>query len=69
MKRIDIHYGGEVYSVGGRTLEDLKSEIMTGIASGTHWMIVNDGEGRRRDAHLLLSAGTHIALIPIPDDE
>jgi hypothetical protein len=67
MKRIDIHYGGQIYSVGGRELHEVEKEITDGIASGSHWMLVNDGEGQRLDAHLLLMPGSPIALIPIPD--
>ena len=28
MKRIDIRYGGDVYSVGGRDFEELRQEIL-----------------------------------------
>lgn len=66
-KRIDIHYGGQVYSVGDKSLGDLEREITEGIASGSHWMLVNDGEGQRRDAHLLLTPGAPIVLIPVPE--
>ncbi len=68
MKRIDVHYGGEVYSIGGRDFDELKREITDGIAAGGHWLVVNDGEGHPRPAHLLLTAGTILALVPIPDD-
>ena len=30
---------------------------------------MNDGEGMRREAYLLLSPGVPIALIPVPDDD
>ena len=33
------------------------------------WLLVNDGEGTRRDAYLWISAGTSIALVPIPDEK
>lgn len=68
MKRVDIHYGGQLYSVGGRSLDELRREIAEGVASGTHWLLVNDGEGHRRDAYLLLAPGVPIALIPVPDE-
>lgn len=67
MKRIDIHYDGQTYSVGGRELGDLQREIIEGIAKGAHWLVVNDGEGERRDANLLITPATTIALIPVPD--
>lgn len=68
MKRIDILYGGQIYSVGGRALEDLRAEIESGLAGDRPaWIIVNDGEGELRPAHLLLQRGVPISLIPIPD--
>lgn len=68
MKRIDIHYGGDHYSVGGRHLEDLQREIEAGLSSGAHWLSANDGEGNRRQAFLLLTPGVPIAVIPTPDE-
>jgi len=69
MKRIDIRYGGDTYSVGGRDLEELRQEILTGLDSGKYWLIVNDGEGMRRDAQLLITPGVPISLIPIPSPD
>lgn len=67
MKRIDVIYGGEHYSIGGRDLDELLGEIESGMAAGLHWLTVNDGEGAPRWAHLLLTPGVPIAVIPIPD--
>lgn len=66
MKRIDIVYGGQSYSVGGRELDDVLDEIMLGVTRGHHWLKVNDGEGMRRDAMLLITPGVQVAVIPIP---
>lgn len=69
MKRIDLVYGGHMYSIGGRDFDDLKREIEEGIAAeGLRWLVVNDGEGHHRPAHLLLDRGIDIAVIPIPDE-
>lgn len=68
MKRIDIYYGGEHYSVGGRDLEDVTHEITEGVTSGPRWLEVNDGEGEARTAYLLLTAGVELAVVPIPDE-
>lgn len=67
MKRIDLHYGGNLYSVGGREMADVQAEISS-FQSGGGWLLVNDGEGARRDAHLWVTSGVPIALIPIPDE-
>lgn len=69
MKRIDIHYAGQIYSVGGREFDVLQNEITDGLASGgPSWLVVNDGEGHRRDAYLLLTPGAPLTLIPVPDE-
>jgi len=69
MKRIDIVYGGELYSVGGREFEDVRQEVLDGMLSAPQWLRVNDGEGMRREAFLLLTPGVPIALVPVPEDE
>lgn len=69
MKRIDIHYGGQIYSIGGREPADLIEEIETGIiADEPRWLVVNDGEGSARPALLLLTRGVAIGVVPIPDE-
>ncbi|RLK52637.1 hypothetical protein [Microbacterium telephonicum] len=68
MKRIDIEYGGRMYSVGGREPDEVMREIEEGIESGHHWLRVNDGEGMRRDALLLVTPGVPIAVVPIPGE-
>lgn len=67
MKRIDLHYGGNLYSIGSRQLDDIRAEIDSCRVDGG-WIVVNDGEGAQRDAHLWVTAGVSIALIPIPDE-
>jgi len=69
MKRIDIVYGGQLYSIGGRDPQEIVDEIAEGVKRGVHWLRVNDGEGLRRDALLLITAGVPIAVIPIPGDQ
>jgi hypothetical protein len=66
MKRIDIFYGGEHYSVGGRELAELQTEIDTAITRGGDWIRVNDGEGQAREAFLYLSPGVSVAIVPVP---
>lgn len=70
MKRIDIEYGGRLYSIGGRELVDVLKEVEDGVASGgATWMKVNDGEGEPRDALLLITPGVPFAVIPVPAPE
>lgn len=68
MKRIDVIYGGEHYSIGGHDLDSLKREVEAAVAAGVGWITVNDGEGAPRWAHLMLTPGVPIAIIPIPDE-
>jgi hypothetical protein len=67
VKRIDVIYGGQLYSIGGRSLDDLRAEIERAVRSGGDWVAVNDGEGAFREALLFVGPGTPIAVIPIPD--
>lgn len=69
MKRIDVIYGGRQYSIGGREVDDIVREIEEGVVSDEpRWIVLNDGEGHSRPAHLLLGRGIDIAVIPIPDE-
>ena len=66
MKRINIFYGGRQYSLSGRELDELQAEIAAGVAAGTPtWFEVNIGEGRYQPAHLLLTPGVDLTLVPI----
>ncbi len=47
--------------------DEVQHEVERAAASGG-WLLVNDGEGARRDAYLWVAAGVPIALVPIPDD-
>jgi len=68
VKRIDIYYGGERYSVGQRTREDVQGDIEAAMAaSGPAWIQVNDGDGAPRTAYLLITPGVPLAVIPIPE--
>lgn len=69
MKRIDIYYGGDHFSVGGRAVEELQREIADGIANPPYWLEVNDGEGMRRPSYLLLTPGVPLAVVPVPAPE
>jgi len=69
VKRIDVMYGGRQYSIGGRNADEIMREIEEGVASDApRWLVLNDGEGHNRPAHLLLGKGIDIAVIPIPDE-
>lgn len=66
MKRIDILYGGDHYSVGGKDLAELQAEIQDAVARGGDWISVNEGEGGAREAFLFVGPGVPLALVPVP---
>ncbi|MBN9605546.1 MAG: hypothetical protein J0G30_02925 [Actinomycetales bacterium] len=68
MKRIDVFYGGQHYSLGGRDYAEVKAEVEAALDAGRGWLRVNYGEGKRRDADLLITAGASIVLIPVDDE-
>lgn len=69
MKRIDIMYAGQPYSVGKRGLDEVKEQITAAARDGgVFWLEVNSGEGEPRSTHLLITAHTPIALTPVPDE-
>lgn len=66
MKRINIIYGGEQYTIGDADPELIKADIAKAIISGRpFWLRVNHGEGTVRAADLLITAGTAISLMGI----
>ncbi|WP_378145137.1 hypothetical protein ACFJGV_16600 [Cnuibacter sp. UC19_7] len=66
MKRVNIFYGGRQYSLSDREIGELQAEINAGItADQPTWLEVNVGEGRYQPAHLLLTPGVDLVLVPI----
>ena len=70
MKRVNIIYDGEHYSIGNRDVYELQAEIAEALKSGEpHWLRVNHGEGSYQIADLLLAPGIHISIMGIdPND-
>ncbi len=67
-KRVDVFYGGRLYSVGGRDLDDLRAEIAQALAAGHGWLTVNDGEGIAQSTELLITPGVDVTLAALPSD-
>ncbi|MFF2495919.1 hypothetical protein [Agromyces sp. NPDC058064] len=67
MKRIDVYYGGQHYSISGRDYEDVQHEILGAVSAGPSWLRVNIGEGRNVAADLLITPGVLLSLVPIED--
>jgi hypothetical protein len=69
VKRINIGYNGQVYSIGEVDLETLRARITAAASGRTEWLTVNYGEGRPQVAEILIGPGIPIALMPVPDPE
>ncbi|MBD7957766.1 hypothetical protein H9651_08955 [Microbacterium sp. Sa4CUA7] len=71
MKRIDIAYGGNAYSIGNRDIDEMRAQIAATVAGDApaFWLEVNYGEGQFRPTYLLISAATQLSLTPIAGDE
>ena len=66
MKRINVIYDGEMYSIGDRELDAVKAEVEAAQSSVTPvWLSVNSGEGVLQQTELLIVPGVGIALTPI----
>jgi hypothetical protein len=66
MIRVDIVYGGQQYSLGGRSAESIRNEITAAVTSGQpYWLPVNSGGGRFEDAYLLILPGIAFAVLDV----
>ena len=66
MNRVDIVYGGGQYSLGGRSVESIQTEVETALESGKpYWLRVNSGGGRFEDAYLLIVPGIPFAILNV----
>lgn len=70
MKRINVIYQGDAYSIADRAVDEVKAEIDRALESGRpHWMQVNHGEGLLRPTEILITAGVGIAIMGIDSPE
>ncbi|TPW77503.1 hypothetical protein [Schumannella soli] len=67
MKRIDVFYGNQHYSVADRTIDQLTDEIEEAVADGGGWLTVNYGDGSRVPALLYVGQSTPIAVAERPE--
>lgn len=66
MKRINISYGGEHYTIADADPEVVKEQINQALIAGEpYWLRVNHGEGTVRAADILITTGTAISIIGI----
>jgi hypothetical protein len=66
VKRINISYGGEHYTIADSDPDDVKEQINQALIAGKpFWLRVNHGEGTVRAADILITAGTAISIVGI----
>jgi len=70
MKRINLIYQGQLYTMADRAITSVEEEVASIIASGQPgWLDVNSGEGTARPARLLITSSVSLTLVPIDPDE
>ena len=70
MTRVDVHYGGFVYTIPDTTRETVKEQIDTALhEEAVVWLEVNYGSGSRLRTDLLVTPGTPIGLAEIVDPD
>ncbi|MCM6764118.1 hypothetical protein NB037_17020 [Rathayibacter sp. ZW T2_19] len=62
MTRVELHYGGRLYTMGNVSVQEAKQLVAEVLGTEPHWLEVNQGEGDLRTAHLLLTPGVALAL-------
>jgi hypothetical protein len=69
VNRILVNYCGRDYTIGNRSLDDVKAEIAAGLDSGqAAWLEVAYGAGKPVPCYLLLSPGVPIAVVEFPKE-
>jgi hypothetical protein len=63
VKRIEIFYGGEIYTVGATDYDELRGRITGAVLAGHGWLRVNHGSGSAATADLLVTPGVPIAIL------
>lgn len=69
MKRIDLLYGGQRFSISGRDYDDVRTEILAAVAAGGAWLTVNVGEGSALMGHILVTSGVSLTVVPVTTEE
>lgn len=64
---VELTYGGQAYTIVGRTLQSVLDEVDGILLSGTPgWIQAFDGHGASVPTALLITAGAHVALTQLP---
>lgn len=70
MKRIEIRYGGTVYTMGHEDAHELRDGILQAAVRGEpFWLSLNHGEGSFQPTEILIQPGVDIAVTAIEGDE
>jgi len=67
MSNVEVHYGGEVYTVVGQTVDDVQAQITEMLMSGIPgWLTAYDGHGSRNPFRLLIATGIPLSVAMAP---
>jgi len=70
MKRVDIEYLGQSYTLPNTSAEHVRHEVEKGFATGKpFWLRVNHGEGKPQPVDLLLTPGVGLTVADANVDE
>jgi hypothetical protein len=70
MRRVDIAYGGNHYSLPRTTVEDVKRTIEEALAAPEpQWLTVNFGEGKPQPVEILIRPGIPLALAQVSTED
>lgn len=66
MKRVEIIYGGHLFTVADTDPAAIEAQISDALHTGTPlWLTVNQGEGSLRESRILITAGVSVSLTGI----
>lgn len=69
MDTLELTYGGETYSIMGRSIYEVQQEIGVMLRSGNPaWLEVRDAHGRMASHQLLVGPGVALSITSVPSD-
>ncbi|KQQ06247.1 MULTISPECIES: hypothetical protein [unclassified Rathayibacter] len=66
MKRVEITYGGQPYSLHDTTAAEVRESVEKALdGSASRWLSVNQGEGEPRETSILITPGVAFAVADV----
>lgn len=68
MANVEVFYAGRYFTIAHRTVDEVQAEISTILTSGAPgWIEAYDGHGGNAPTHLLVTNGTQLSLVEVPE--